>query len=88
MEMHSVANLASYLGLDLPLSLSLSLGVSDQRAAAGGEEQHFQLNTDIMLLASLILHIMIAEITTQLLSLSCVFDFIRRRLDYKDFCAD
>ncbi len=38
--------------------------------------------------ASLILHASIAEITAQLLSLSYVFDFIRRRLDYQDFCAD
>ncbi len=48
-----------------------------------------QLNTDIMLLASLILHdASIAEITAQLVFILCVFDFIRRRLDYLDFCAD
>ncbi len=37
------------------------------------EEQHFQLNTDIMLLAFLILHASTAEITAQLLSLSYVY---------------
>ncbi len=35
-------------------------------SVSGGEEQHFQLNTDINV-ASLILHVSIAEITAQLL---------------------
>ncbi len=87
-----VANLATLQtplmrGTFFSLSLFLSVCVSSvQRAAA--EEQHFQLNTNIMLIASLILHASNAEITAQLLSLLCVFDFIRRRLDYQDFCSD
>ncbi len=36
-------------------------------------EQRFRSNTDIMLLACLILHASIAEITAQLLSLSYVY---------------
>ncbi len=43
------------------------------RSAHDREEQHVQLNTDIMLLASLISHASTAEITAQLLSLSCVY---------------
>ncbi len=57
-----------------PLSLSLSLSlcsVSVQRAADKSSAL-IQLNTDIMLLACLILHASIAEITAQLLSLSYV----------------
>ncbi len=34
------------------------------------------------------LHASIAEIKAQLLPLSSVYEFIRRRLDYQDFCAD
>ncbi len=62
------------LSISLSLSLSLSLSVCLLHSARGGEEQHFQLNTDIMLLASLILHdASIAEITAQLLSLSYLY---------------
>ncbi len=52
---------------------SLSLFVSLVKRTAA-EVQHSQLNTDIMLLASLILHYAsIAEITAQLLTLSYVY---------------
>ncbi len=55
------------------LSLSLSLSVRQLGSASGtAEEQRSQLNTDIMLLASLILHESTAEITAQILSLSYV----------------
>ncbi len=60
------------LSTHLSLSLSLSLCVSSVQHAAT-EEQHSQLNTDIMLLASLILHANIAELTAQLMSLSYVY---------------
>ncbi len=54
--------------LSLALSLCASALFSAQR-----REQHFQLNTDIMLFASLIWHASIAEITAQLLFLSYVY---------------
>ncbi len=53
------------------LSLSLSLHLLSFCSARGREKRSLiQLNTDIMLLASLILHASIAKITEQLLSLS------------------
>ncbi len=52
------------------LTLSLSVCLLSLCSAHGREEQSLiQLNTDIMLLASLILHASIAKITAQLLSL-------------------
>ncbi len=64
----------------------LSLHLLSLCSVRGREEQSLiRLNTDIMLLASLILHASIAKIPAQLLSL---FYLIRQRLDYKDFCAD
>ncbi len=68
-----------------PLSLSLSLSLSARllwrrRGAALSVKHRYYV-------ASLILHASIAEITALLLLL-CVFDLIRRRLDYQDFCAD
>ncbi len=55
---------------------------------SSGEEQHFQLNKKYYV-ASLILHASIGEITAQRMFLSYVhFYFIRRRLDYQDFCKD
>ncbi len=57
----------------LSLSLSLSLHLLSSCSACRREVQLIQLNTDIMLLASLIFHASIAEITTQLLSLSNVY---------------
>ncbi len=55
----------------ISLSLSLSLHLLSFCLARGREEQSLiQLNTGIMLLASLILHASIAKITAQLLSLS------------------
>ncbi len=55
------------------ISLSLCVcSVSVQRTA-GKSSTLIQLNTDIMLLASLILNTSIAEITAQLLSLSYVY---------------
>ncbi len=49
-----------------------------------------QLNIDIILLASLILHdASRAEITAQaIVIILCVFDFIKLRLNYQGFCAD
>ncbi len=65
--------------------LSLSLSVRLLCSASGGDEQHIQLNTDIMLLASLILLASIAEITARLFSLSYVYLILS---DNENFCAD
>ncbi len=64
----------SHISLSLFLALCVC-SVSVQRTAAGKEEQSLiQLNTDIILLASLIFYdASIAEITAQLLSLSYVY---------------
>ncbi len=62
-------SLSHYLFLSNSLSISLHLHCS----ASGREEQHFQLNTDIILLTSLILHASIAKITAQLLSFYYVY---------------
>ncbi len=70
MRTHFSRSLSLALSLSLPLSLCVW---SVLCAAAGREELHFQLNTDILLLASLILHASIAEITAQLLSLSYMY---------------
>ncbi len=69
MEMHSFASLAT---LQTPFHSLCVYSVSVQRAAEKSSAL-IQLNTDIMLLASLFLHASIAEITTQLLSLSYVY---------------
>ncbi len=63
------------LSISLSIYLSLSLcicSVSVQRMAEKNTAL-IQLNTDIMLLASLILHVSLARITAQLLSLSYVY---------------
>ncbi len=110
MEMHSVANLATFSdffpfkkapkpylvsdnrwycrererGLAFPARAHLSRALSHSVCllsfcSVHGREEQFnfsffiQLNTDIILLASLILHASIAKITAQLLSLSYVY---------------
>ncbi len=72
------------LSLSLSLSLSLPAQVlfSEWRRGAALSVKH---RYDV---ASLIIHAGIAEITAYLSSILCVFDFIKRLLDYQDFCAD
>ncbi len=64
-------------------SLSLSLGICSVSVQRAAESSCALLNHKYV--ASLIFHASIAEITAQLLSLSMfsLFDFIRRRHDYK-----
>ncbi len=80
-----------------PLSLSLSLSFSasvqflfSAQQPAKKSSALIQLNIDIILLASLILHdASRAEITAQaIVIILCVFDFIKLRLNYQGFCAD
>ncbi len=71
-------SLSLSLSISLPLSFSLSLSLcvhllSFCSARSREEQSLIQLNTDIMLNASLILHASIAEIKAQLLSLSYVY---------------
>ncbi len=63
--------------------LSLSLGICSVSVQRAAESSCALLNHRYV--ASLIFHASIAEITAQLLSLSMfsLFDFIRRRHDYK-----
>ncbi len=56
-----------------PLSLSLCICLVSVQRAAEKSSAFIQLNTDILLRASQILHASIAKITAQLLSLSYVY---------------
>ncbi len=76
------------------LSLSLSLwicSVSVQHAAAGREEQRFNSvkhRYDFACFSNCTWCKHSRNHSTAIVIILCVFDFIKRRLDYQDFCAD